>query len=1202
MTMKRFLLGVLLTLTLGVRAYAERYPDAAVILLKDREYARYEADGTSETVDECSYRIMNYAGLLEMRQLEMGFNSAYGTLEVTGLAITKPDGRRIEPDPGKLTKIGIDPEQMNSRIYDPAHRQLVLRVPDLEVGDTLDVVIRRRTVKARIPGEWSDICVLQADFPILDYEYTVDAPEEKPLRSIAVKDGIPGTLDFTERRADGRILYRWTARKVPQAFPEPAMPTLHSCCQRVLVSTVKQWQDISRWYDRLCAPRLAAVNAAMRRKVAELVAGKKLETDRIDALFRFVSQEIRYTGITDEEQAPGYEPHDVALTFDRGHGVCRDKAALLTAMLRLAGTEAYMVLFMAGTPKDAEVPNINFNHAIVAAVVGGEYVLMDPTSETVSEWFPSYLAGESYLVARPEGETLRTAPPTPAEKNLLTITTDAALDASGELTGRIDAAFTGFYDQAYRSAIAEWSEAEIRNCFTARLRRELPGAQLKSVAVRPEAIRDMSRPLEVTLEFSAPAPAGELPGVRLPALPQLARSLGLLDSLYQAAALNRRRFPLRTMPRAVRERITVRLPDTETVVALPESVRCERPGVFQFRSDWRREDRAVTLESRFAVDAMRVAPADYPALKQALARVAAAGRALPLLAPELTAADADSLLLEHRETCTVHDDHAWDVTSTVKRKILNYAGVAAHAELRVPYLDGVDTVEIRGSVTAPDGTRSELAAKELNRMDAPGAAAMPRYPRRKVAVASFPGVKIGSVVEYTVVRQYRKRAGFRHRFLFRTHTPARLREITFAGDLRHVQWDWPADPAVRKREERTATGSTFTLTAVDQPAILRETGTPPPADFAPGVLAATAPDHAAWTRALNAQVAAADVRVAETAREIAAGKSGLAAADAIRKYVAARVRAVDYPLEFQLPDHLSAPQLTLADGYGSSADRAILLAALLKAAGVRYEFVFAADRVNLTGRPLAPEWSSVLLALPEHPGYFLNDTGLHGALGAVRGAGRPLLTAAGTREVLTPARPDGVSLRCAMTIQPDGDVTATLVREYRGNDFEGEAERFARFTAETRRRHFEALASAVAPDAEIVSAAADFAGYPGRVTLQLRLPGYARRSGDFVRCPLPGFEMLRRAAATPGARRKLPYHSRATERSCEYTVTFPETWRLRDPETGADEPGTARGRAVIRRRFSAPEKILSPGEYEKRAATDRYFGSPAVESLLFTVK
>ena len=71
-------------------------------------------------------------------------------------------------------------------------------------------------------------------------------------------------------------------------------------------------------------------------------------------------------GLTMEDTSPGYAPHDVDITFDNRYGVCRDKAGLLVAMLRLAGFKAFPVLIHVGAKLDPEVPQPFFNHAIVA--------------------------------------------------------------------------------------------------------------------------------------------------------------------------------------------------------------------------------------------------------------------------------------------------------------------------------------------------------------------------------------------------------------------------------------------------------------------------------------------------------------------------------------------------------------------------------------------------------------------------------------------------------------------------------------------------------------------------------------------------------------------------------------------------------------------------------------------------------------------
>ena len=78
-------------------------------------------------------------------------------------------------------------------------------------------------------------------------------------------------------------------------------------------------------------------------------------------------------------------------------------------------------------------------------------------------------------------------------------------------------------------------------------------------------------------------------------------------------------------------------------------------------------------------------------------------------------------------------------------------------------------------------------------------------------------------------------------------------------------------------------------------------------------------------------------------------KTRLDTVKAIRDFVAKSIREAG-PSFTELPlSELSAADTTLADGYGHAADRAILLHAMLAAAGFRPEFVLASDLPPIAG-------------------------------------------------------------------------------------------------------------------------------------------------------------------------------------------------------------------------------------------------------------
>ena len=200
-------------------------------------------------------------------------------------------------------------------------------------------------------------------------------------------------------------------------------------------------------------------------------------------------------------------------------------------MLELAGFKAFPVLFMAGDPKDADVPNGYFNHAVVAVDKGSfDYVLMDPTDENTRTIFPEYLSNQSYLVARAEGDVLRRSPVISPERNRMDIRTTGSIDGAGNLSGSCRMTFNGINDLIYRSAFARWTPEKRREFWQGKLRRAIPGAVLGTFTVKPDNIRDTASAFSVEFTFKAPNAISDTNACGMLQTPQfsgvLARSTG----------------------------------------------------------------------------------------------------------------------------------------------------------------------------------------------------------------------------------------------------------------------------------------------------------------------------------------------------------------------------------------------------------------------------------------------------------------------------------------------------------------------------------------------------------------------------------------------------------------------------------------------------------------------------------------------------
>ena len=317
----------------------------------------------------------------------------------------------IPVDIAANSKESIDESQMAANISDPNMRVLQVNIPKVDIGDVVHSVTRQTIMRSIMPGQFAEENLLEGGEYIRHMSYEVHAPAGRPLTKIALRDEIPGTVTYTKtQEADGGTLHHWEVNNVPRMYEEENMPPYEMVLQRLLVSSTPDWKTISKWYWDLSKPHLDATSPEMKKEVADLTTNATTDMERIKAIFYHVSKSIRYMGLTPEKDRPGYEPHDVCMTFEKKYGVCRDKAALLVSMLNTAGLHAYPVLIDIGAKRDQVVADPFFNHAIVSVQLEpGKYILMDPTDENTRELLPLSDCNRSYLVCRPEGEDLQTS-------------------------------------------------------------------------------------------------------------------------------------------------------------------------------------------------------------------------------------------------------------------------------------------------------------------------------------------------------------------------------------------------------------------------------------------------------------------------------------------------------------------------------------------------------------------------------------------------------------------------------------------------------------------------------------------------------------------------------------------------------------------------------------------------------------------------
>ncbi len=1121
-------------------ALRARFPDADRVVLDQRIQTRYEADGSDETTQEEWEKALTEKGCRALATLAIDYSARYGEAGIAFVEIIGTNGVARAIDISRTLRDATDNSALGMNIVDPLDRTVSCAVPGLKVGETRHVRVWNRARRARMQGAWCDTIPLEKTVPILATTITVDAPEGRPLVHAAVRHPFGATVTREPDRAlpGGRRLSTWRVRDVPQLFPEPNMPPLSCCAQTLRLSTIPDWPAVSRWYWGLCAPHLAHVTPAMTNAVRALTADCTTDASRIRALFRFVSQDVRYMGLTLEDTAPGYEPHDVNVTFENRYGVCRDKAALLVALLRVAGLRAYPVLIHAGAKMDPEIPSPYFNHAIVAvedAAAPNGYALMDPTDESTKDLLPAYLSDRSFLVARPDGAPLLTSPVPGADANALRIDTVGALDADGALQLTTQLAFGGINDTVARHALRKKTPLQRRRWFEDAWRRAVPGIELVSVTVTPDDMNDTETPLSAMT-------VTRLPGARLAgrtrdalALPLLSQGFGVAGGILDDNfALETRRFPL-VLPCTAAAEETLRLSLGANVGApcdLPSPVQIAATNAYAFTRTVACTNGQLTARRALRIMDVNIAASAYADVRHARQEAACAEREVARFAA--CGEDLGAHTHVREETMIAHylSPTAWVETNIVEREILTVRGKQTASELSFGYAPSTRRIAlVSATVSNRNGRVFRVAPHEVNVLDCGWAASAPRYPASKLLVANLPGVEIGSVVRTVVARTV-------------TNAPvAETFAYTFGGrdpvDVERLELHVPAglEPRFDARRVPAATVTTNAAGARTMTWLLRHPTRVPdepsraPALFWRPTVAVSFADWRAQGRALLGALAAARRR--GDALPATPGDTPAARITAIR--TALRGVRTAGPALFELPfDRAFTPPATvLAEGYGSRADRMNLLYALLEQAGFECAFVLTADdaqgfHLDEAERRAVPRpctfntlviratWRHGLPLLrwlpvwPDDEVFWVGSENEYTPPETSSHFGDSFYDpATDTFGQILPTTNYQLSRdfnTCRMEIRENGAVDFDITNTTYGADVGGLRRAFAEMLPERRQRFHQKLLSALAPNATATGdLETNVKGYPFTMSFRAYAEGFANARGDLLSVAIPDF-------------------------------------------------------------------------------------------------
>ena len=427
------------------------------VLLYSEDVTSVQADGKVKSIERRVYRILRPGGR------EYGYAYSYfdSNRKITGMRgwCIPQQGKDYEIKDKEAVEISLAGVQGSELITDI--RDKVLRIPAADPGNTIGYEIETEERPYILQDWWA----FQRTVPVVEARYTLELPAGWEYKAVWLNHGEVAPTSVGGNR------WQWVVKDVPEIRAEEDMPPWHGVSGQLVISFLPpggaqnkgfvNWGEMGKWQASLARGRRDA-SPEIKQKAAAIAAAEPTPLGKMRAMALFLQHDIRYVAI--ELGIGGWQPHAANDVFNHRYGDCKDKATLMSSMLKEVGIDSYYVAInttRGGVTAQTPPMMFWFNHVILAVKLPdevkeaslisilphpqlGRLLIFDPTDElTPFGELRGELQANYGLLVTPDGGDLVKLPQLAPAVNGITRTAKMTLDGSGTLRGDVVDVRTG---------------------------------------------------------------------------------------------------------------------------------------------------------------------------------------------------------------------------------------------------------------------------------------------------------------------------------------------------------------------------------------------------------------------------------------------------------------------------------------------------------------------------------------------------------------------------------------------------------------------------------------------------------------------------------------------------------------------------------------------------------------------------------------
>lgn len=324
-------------------------------------------------------RVVDQAdGLNAASEVQVPFDPSYQSLIFHTLKIWRNGIAINKLDRNQLKLIQREPN-LERQLYD-GKMTAMLMLDDLRVGDHVEIAFSLKGMNPVFENMFVYMTPM-ASFrgPTKQVRFRLLAPVD---RKIQHREG--PSIQVAESEHDGMRETVFTRFNVSKFHVDQFTPASTLLDEQLSLSEFADWNAVSLWGEKLFAEALGKSSPIIQEAVNKLGAGEgRTPSENLQIILDFVQNQVRYFGTEIGESS--HRPSSPAIIVKRRFGDCKDKVALLIAMLREVGIAATPVLVSTSLGEDVvesfSTP-LYFNHVIARVELESKTYWLDGTRQS----------------------------------------------------------------------------------------------------------------------------------------------------------------------------------------------------------------------------------------------------------------------------------------------------------------------------------------------------------------------------------------------------------------------------------------------------------------------------------------------------------------------------------------------------------------------------------------------------------------------------------------------------------------------------------------------------------------------------------------------------------------------------------------------------------------------------------------------------